>query len=210
LFSEENGLRLLTKELGKTKFKKGREISNLKRLMRKYKEWSNNLYPQRFEAAIQKFEKLSGKMIVQTQLQNLRDERDGIRPPDPLVHSDDDIMQEIERKADLNPGKPDPPRPPPPSMMDDDIPPDDVLDEMMAEQEAFFQAPSKPIAFGANRPRLFGAAKKPFGAKKSSGLLFGAQKRPKLFGAKPAPKADDNVDRGKEVNELDAILEDIQ
>ena len=91
LFCEKNGLKLLTTELTKVKFKskKGHEvffsflfanettflskflmcfcveISNLKRLMRRYKEWSNNLYPQRFEAAIIKFEKLSGKIIIQ-------------------------------------------------------------------------------------------------------------------------------------------------
>jgi len=160
LFCEKNGLKLLTKELTKVKFKlkKGHEISNLKRLMRRYKEWSNNLYPQRFEAAIIKFEKLSGKIIVQKHLQKLRDQRDGFQPDEPLVHSDDDIMQEIERKGG-SASKPAPFAP-----FEDDMPPPDVLSQMMdGPPDLFGSGPasfsSGPAAFSSSKPASFGAKK---------------------------------------------------
>jgi len=206
LFCEPNGLKLLKTELSKTRFKKGHEISNLKRLLRKYKEWSNNLYPQRFEAAIHKFEKLSGKILVQAHLQKLRDQRDGISPDEPLVHSDDDIMQEIERQSQTN----NPPPFPPANI--DDMPPPDLLDEMIAESES---APPPQWGFASFKlkpPIKFGAKKKKpplFGAKKSGGFLFGSKKKgPLLFGAKVASKPIEKVDKIDE--DLDALLEDIE
>jgi len=218
LFCEKNGLKLLTTELTKVKFKlkKGHEISNLKRLMRRYKEWSNNLYPQRFEAAIIKFEKLSGKIIIQKHLQKLRDQRDGIQPDEPLVHSDDDIMQEIERKGG-SASKPAPFAP-----FEDDMPPPDVLSQMMdgppdlfgSGPAAFSSGPaafssSKPASFGAKKTMLFGAKKVPFGAKKSGGFAFGAKKKPLLFGGQKAdPKP---VEQGAPPeDDLDALLADIE
>jgi len=218
LFCNENGLKLLTKELRKVRFKKNREVANLKRLMRKYKEWSNNLYPQRFEAAIIKFEKLSGKIVVQRQLQDLRDERDGIRKDKddpmgpPLVHSDDELMQEMENNISMNA--------PDPFMIEDDIPPDDVIEKLMASQSggiAPFRA-SKPALFGAKKPALFAASKPslfgakkpaPSGAKKSS-FVFGAKAKKRMpFGSKskPAPPKPQDI---VEQDDLDAVLAEIE
>lgn len=80
----EKGLKLLSKGITKVKFKgKGHEISDLRRLMKFYREWTTAMYPmQPFNEMITKIEKFSGKFAVRDAMQKFRDKRDGIGEDD--------------------------------------------------------------------------------------------------------------------------------
>lgn len=86
------GLNNFHKEINKVKFKKGKHtaMQNIKILMRKYKEWGNDMYPMNFRNFMQKLEKMSGKRQIQDELQNLRNKRDGF-VDEPFEINDDDF-----------------------------------------------------------------------------------------------------------------------
>ena len=90
---KENGLDFIYEHFGKMKFKgKGHEISDLKRLIKRYQEWAFIMYPSmNFKDIIKKTQTFSSKNQVKNYLQTLRDKRDGVGIDDDEDDEDEDI-----------------------------------------------------------------------------------------------------------------------
>eukprot|EP01084_Bolivina_argentea_P081205 147073_1 len=96
---KENGLDRIEKDCKDWKFKgKGHERSDLKKLIKLYREWAIQMYPSmRFEDLVRKTVTFSSQYKVKNHLQKLRDQRDGVQVfGDEVKEEDEDMDLDIQ------------------------------------------------------------------------------------------------------------------
>eukprot|EP00485_Elphidium_margaritaceum_P001861 CAMPEP_0202698428 /NCGR_PEP_ID=MMETSP1385-20130828/11716_1 /ASSEMBLY_ACC=CAM_ASM_000861 /TAXON_ID=933848 /ORGANISM="Elphidium margaritaceum" /LENGTH=268 /DNA_ID=CAMNT_0049355147 /DNA_START=40 /DNA_END=846 /DNA_ORIENTATION=- len=112
------GLEACLEQMSKVKFKgPGHEVSNLKKLIKNYRDWAYFMYPSmNFKDLVKRTQTFSSNHKIKAHLQKLRDKRDGFDSANEAdnMDEDEDIDLEPANNNDDNAAAPPPPPPPHP------------------------------------------------------------------------------------------------